>query len=215
MGADHSHPDHQHGSLLRHRRVAAIMLAYAIVELVAWAFARNPLILADAGHNLADVGFPLASGWMLALAGRTRRHSLSCYAPTLFSFAVFPVSLILLIVIERTQGTDLAQLSGARLASGLVLASGSLLVNLYAAGALDRHHGAVEQATWTHLVLDAAVAGSIIIGTAFSLFGLKSAPAACLWVLIVVFAFIIVVLLVRLPTDLHYGRPHPHTNAPV
>ncbi len=149
----HSH-DHAHASSLRQLSAALIMVAFGALELVIGYPARNPLLLGDAVHNLADSLHLLLGAGIDYIVHRRRSHALVCRLPLAVGITgtIAPSVVITLIAIFETG--HLASLSGRQLVWTICLAWVGVIMNRLAHDRLAHSSGAVEASGKFHLLVD-------------------------------------------------------------
>jgi cobalt-zinc-cadmium efflux system protein len=184
----HSHGAHDHG---HHRHPAdfgrafavgiALNLGFVVVEAVYGFLANSMALLADAGHNLADV-LSLAAAWggaMLAKRPPSRRFSYGLRASSIL--AALANSVILLIAVSFIAYHAVLRLISPDVVDGgtvTIVAAIGILINgatalMFARG---RRTDINIRGAYLHMVADALVSAGVVIA------GLMIAATGWLWI---------------------------------
>ncbi len=172
---EHGHGHHAHFSIPTHGRVnrafaigVVLNAGFVAIELVAGFIADSTALLADATHNLGDVG-GLLLGWgavALALRPATDRRTYGFRRATVL--AAFANALLILFAVGAVGWEAISRFRApGSMDGGLVaiVAAIGVVINfssarLFAAGS---HHDLNQRGAYLHLLGDAAVSAGVVV----------------------------------------------------
>ena len=171
---DHDH-DHNHHSVPTNGQVnrafaigVVLNTAFVVIELIAGFVADSTALLADAAHNLGDVG-GLLLGWgavVLAIRPATSRRTYGFRRATML--AALANALIIVFAVGAVGWEAISRFrEPSAIDGGLVaiVAAVGVLVNVFAARlfAGGRHHDLNQRGAYLHLLGDAAVSAGVVV----------------------------------------------------
>lgn len=171
---------HLHGSSQRQLRAAAIMVAITMIEAVIGYPARNPLLLGDALHNLADAGHLAFGALTDYIAHRSTRHRLTCTMPLAVGMAGFIIPAVAITFVAAFETSNLKQLDTWQLSWSASLAIVGVLANFWAHRQLSDDAQIIEASNRLHLRLDMCVSAGIVVAAVSLMIVNSAAPGQVL-----------------------------------
>ncbi|HLY55552.1 MAG TPA: cation diffusion facilitator family transporter [Stellaceae bacterium] len=184
---DHDHPHHDHGHAHGHSHGhetafgvgAALNAAFVVVQVGAGLYAGSMALIADAGHNLADV-LGLLLAWAAVRLGRQRPSRRRTYGYRRSSIlASLANAVILLIGVGAIAVESIRRLfEPTPVATGIMMAVAALGIAINGGSALlfmrGRRHDLNIRGAFLHLVSDALVSvGVVVAAVLIQLTGLR------------------------------------------
>ena len=165
----HDHPDHEPASYDRAFAIGLTLnLAFVLVEAAMGVSAGSLTLLADAGHNLSDVGSLLLSWGALSLSARQPSRGRT-YGYRRASILASLANAILLLMVVGAIAWEAIQrvITPAPVASATVLWVAAIGIAINAGSALlfrsGRHNDLNIRGAFLHLASDAAVSAGVVV----------------------------------------------------
>lgn len=170
VGHGHGHGGHSHAAPTGTAFAlgVALNLIVVVVEVVAGLYAGSMALLADAGHNAADV-LAVALAWTAVVLARGRpsgRHTYGLRSATIFAALLNAGSLLVVTgaiaweAIHRLASPASVDGRAVALVAGVAVVTNTTSALLFAR---SRHHDLNARAVFLHLAGDAAIALGVVV----------------------------------------------------